>query len=152
MEHVFADTDIILDLLARREPFFEPAAALFSLADQKRITLHVSSLSFANLNYLLSRQYTATKARKILMQFKTLATVLPVNDKVVELALASDFKDFEDALQYYTALQQGVPTILTRNLKDYKHAEAMVMTAAQYLKSSDACHGELRRTMSSVEP
>lgn len=133
MEQVFADTDIILDLLAQREPFYRPAAALFSLADKKEIAVHVSSLSFTNLNYLLSRQYSATKARKLLLKFKTLVTILAVNDKVVELALASDFTDFEDALQYHTALENDVRIILTRNLRDYKSADVPVMSAEQFL-------------------
>lgn len=68
------------------------------------------------------------------MKFKTLVTVLSVSDKVVELALLSDFKDFEDALQYYTALENGVTLLLTRNLKDYKTAGIPIMTAEQYLK------------------
>lgn len=133
MQKVFADTDIILDLLAQREPFYRPAAALFTLADKEEIALQVSSLSFANLNYLLSRQYSATKARKLLLKFKTLVTVLAVNDKVVELALASDFTDFEDALQYHTALENDVRIILTRNHRDYKSADVPVMSAEQFL-------------------
>jgi predicted nucleic acid-binding protein len=68
------------------------------------------------------------------MKFKTLVTVLSVSEKVVELALLSDFKDFEDALQYYTALENGVTLMLTRNLKDYKTAGIPIMTAEQYLK------------------
>jgi len=68
------------------------------------------------------------------MKFKTLVTVLSVSDKVVELALLSDFKDFEDALQYYTALENGVTLLLTRNLKDFKTAGIPIMTAEQYLK------------------
>ena len=69
-----------------------------------------------------------------MLMFKTLVTVLPVTDKTVELALSSDFKDFEDALQYFTAIENNVKTLLTRNLKDYKTAEITVMTAEQYLK------------------
>ena len=69
-----------------------------------------------------------------MLMFKTLVNVLPVTDKTVELALSSDFKDFEDALQYFTAIENNVKTLLTRNLKDYKTAEITVMTAEQYLK------------------
>jgi len=69
-----------------------------------------------------------------MLMFKTLVNVLPVTDKTVELALSSDFKDFEDALQYFTAIENNVKTLLTRNLKDYKTAEITVMTAKQYLK------------------
>jgi predicted nucleic acid-binding protein len=134
MNGVFVDTDIVLDLLGNRTPFYRHAAELFSIADRSEITIFVSSLSFSNLNYILSKQYSSNQARKILMKFKTLVTVLSVSDKVVELALLSDFKDFEDALQYFTALENGVTLLLTRNLKDYKTAGIPIMTAEQYLK------------------
>jgi predicted nucleic acid-binding protein len=134
MNGVFVDTDIVLDLLGNRKPFYRHAAELFSIADRSELTIFVSSLSFSNLNYILSKQYSSNQARKVLMKFKTLVTVLSVSDKVVELALLSDFKDFEDALQYYTALENGVTLLLTRNLKDYKTAGIPIMTAEQYLK------------------
>jgi predicted nucleic acid-binding protein len=134
VEKVFVDTDIILDLLANRDPFYKHAAILFSEADKSNIELYVSSLSFSNLNYLLSKQYSPDQSRKKLLKFKTLVTVLAVTDKIVELALSSDFKDFEDGLQYFTATENGVKRLLTRNLKDYKAAEIIVMTAEQFLK------------------
>jgi len=83
MEKVFVDTDIILDLLGSREPFYKHSANLFSLADQGKIKLYVSSLSFSNLKYLLSKQYSSDQARKKLLKFKTLVNVLAVNDKIV---------------------------------------------------------------------
>lgn len=134
MEKVFVDTDIVLDLLSYREPFYSHSAYLFSEADQGKTKIYVSSLSFANLNYILSKQYSADQAKKKLLKFKTLVTVLAVTDKVVELALSSDFKDFEDGLQYFTAIENNIRTLLTRNLKDYKSAEIAVMTAEQFLK------------------
>jgi predicted nucleic acid-binding protein len=133
MEKIFVDTDIILDLLSKRAPFYMPSAMLFSLADKGQIKLFVSSLSFANLNYMLSRQYNASQARKLLLKFKTLVTVLAVNDKIIDLALSSDFKDFEDGIQYFTAIENNLKTLLTRNLKDFKVAQIPVMTAEQFL-------------------
>ena len=136
MDCIFVDTDIILDLLGNREPFYVHAAELFSQADKGKLQLFVSSLSFANLNYLLSRQYSAEQARMKLLKFKTLVTTLSVSDKIVELALSSEFRDFEDGLQYYTASENGIKILLTRNLKDFRTAEIIVMTAEQYLKGS----------------
>jgi predicted nucleic acid-binding protein len=134
MEKVFVDTDILLDLLSKREPFYTSAAHLFSQADKNTIKIAVSSLSFSNLNYILSKQYSSDQARKKLHAFKTLVTVLAVTEKIVDLALSSDFKDFEDGLQYYTAVENNLKTLLTRNLKDYKSADIAVMTAEQFLK------------------
>ena len=133
MEKVFVDSDIVLDLLSGREPHYKYAAELFSMADENSIKIYVSSLTFANVNYILSRQLTAGQARKMLLKFKTIINVLSVNDKIIELALASDFHDFEDAIQYNTAIENGISTLLTRNLKDYKKADIAIMTAQQYL-------------------
>ena len=135
MEKVFVDSDIVLDLLSGRQPHYKFAAELFSLADENSIKVYVSSLTFANINYILSKQLSTRQARKMLLKFKTLVNVLSVNDKIIELALLSDFNDFEDAIQYNTAIENSITTLLTRNLKDYKKAEITILTAQQYLKT-----------------
>lgn len=137
MEKVFVDSDIVLDLLSSREPHYNYAAELFSLADNNLIKLYVSSLTFANVNYILSKQLSAVQSRKMLLKFKTLINVLSVNDKIIELSLASDFSDFEDAIQYNTAIENGITTLLTRNLKDFRKADITILTAQQYLKAID---------------
>lgn len=135
MEKIFVDTDIVLDLLSGREPHYIYAAELFSLADEDSIKLYVSALTFANVHYILSKQVSAVQSRKLLLKFKTLVHVLPVNDKIIELALASDFHDFEDAIQYNTAIENGASTLLTRNLKDFKKSDIAILTAQQYLET-----------------
>jgi predicted nucleic acid-binding protein len=137
VEKVFVDSDIVLDLLSGRQPHYNYAAELFSLADENSIKLYVSSLTFANVNYILSKQLSAGQARKMLLKLKTLINVLSVNDKIIELALASDFSDFEDAIQYNTAIENGITTLLTRNLKDFKKADITILTAQQFLKAID---------------
>ena len=137
MEKLFVDTDVVLDLLSGRQPHYKFAAELFSLADIESVRLYVSSLTFANVHYVLSKQLSASESRKLLLRFKTLVTVLPVNDKIIELALSSSFADFEDAIQFYAAIEKNISILLTRNLKDFKKATIPVMTPQQYLKSSD---------------
>ncbi len=135
MDKVFVDTDVILDLLSGREPFYQQAAILFSLADRGTVRLFVSSLSFSNLNDILSKQYSPGQTRKKLLQFKTLVSVLAVTDKVVELSLSSAFKDLEDGMQYFTATENNIHILITRNLRDFKTAGISVLTPEQYLKS-----------------
>jgi predicted nucleic acid-binding protein len=130
------DTNVVLDLLAKREPFYDSAAKLFSLADKKKITLSISSLTFANTSYVLARLKKADKAREILRRFRVLARVLSLDDKIIDLALNDlNFKDFEDGLQYYTALENGQEMIITRNLSDFKGSRIPVMTPEEYLVS-----------------
>ena len=134
MKKVFVDSDIILDLLAKREPFYQYAAELFSLVEKGKITAHVSPIIITNLHYVLCKLKTKVQAIKSLQKLKLLVKILPIDEKIVELALASDFKDFEDAIQYYTAKENGIDYLLTRNKKDYKKAVITVMTAEEYLE------------------
>lgn len=137
MERIYVDTDIVMDLLAKREPYYPFAAELFSLADSGKVEICISPLTFYNISYIVFRNYNSSESRKNLLKFKTLVTFLPVNDKVIDLTLTSKFKDFEDGIQYYTALEHNVNTLITRNLKEYKSAEINIITAEQYLKNKN---------------
>lgn len=134
MKKLLVDTNIIIDLLAQREKFYEPAAKLFSLADQEKVELYVSSLSFANTHYILNRKLIESKVREILRKLKVLVKVISFDSKVLDMALNSDFKDFEDAIQYYSAIESDIDIIITRNLKDFKKSELPVMTGQQFIK------------------
>ena len=134
MEKVFIDTNIIIDLLAKREPFYKDAQDLFTLSDKKEIHLCISSLSFANAYYSIAKHHKEVDAKKYLAKFKVLVTVLPLEDKAIELALASEFNDFEDGLQYFTAMDNGSDIIITKNKKDFKNSKIPVLTAGEYLK------------------
>ena len=135
MDRILVDTNIVLDLLGKRFNFFQEAQELFTMSDRKQVKLFISSLTFADTYYILSQQLKMNNVRKILRKFKILTEILPLNDKIIELALESDFKDFEDAIQYYTALENNINIIVTRNLKDFKPAKITVLTAKQYVKS-----------------
>jgi len=134
MENVFVDTNIIIDLLAKRELFYEDAQGLFTLSDKKEIQLYISSLSFANAYYSIVKHHKDIDAKKYLAKFKVLVKVLPLDDKAIELALASDFNDFEDGLQYFVAMDNESDIIITRNKKDFKNSKIPVMTAGEYIR------------------
>lgn len=134
MDRILVDTNIVLDLLARRTEFIIEAQELFTLSDKKEVKLYVSSLTFANTYYILSQRMKLNDARKILRKFKVLVEVLPMDDKIIDLSLESDFKDFEDAIQYHTAIENEINIIITRNLKDFKISKIPVLTAKDYIK------------------
>lgn len=139
MIRILIDTNIVIDLLARRKEFYTEAAELFSLSDKKELNLAISSLTFANTNYVLSKQKSPIEAKEILRKFKVLVEIIPLNDKIIELALSSnEFSDFEDGLQYYSALENQIDIILTRNKKDFKNSKIPVLTAKEYLSNTRA--------------
>ena len=134
MKNLLIDTNIILDLLAKREPFYTFAAALFSLADKKKIKLYTSSFSIINTNYILSKSLSEKEAKEILRKFRILVKILPCDEKIIDLGLNSHFTDYEDAVQYFTATENKIDCIITRNLKDFKNSKIPVFTAEEFLK------------------
>jgi len=134
MSRLLIDTNIVIDLLSKRDKFYDEAADLFSRADKKELELTISSLTFANTNYILSKLKSAKEAREILRKFKVLVELLSLDDKVTELALSDDnFPDFEDGLQYYSAMENQIDVIITRNKKDFKNSKIPVLTAKEFL-------------------
>ena len=130
---IFIDSDIILDLLCKREPFYSFAAEVFTLGDTKKIELVTTSLVFANVFYILRKLLGIEKAKELLRKLRIIISVVSVDEKVVDLALNSKFTDFEDGLQYFTARENDIKIILTRNVKDYKEKELLIQTPEEYL-------------------
>lgn len=137
MIKLFVDSDIILDLLAERKPHYIHAARLFTLINQNKIIAYTSPLIFANLHYLLKKQTTNLVALKSLRKLKTLINILPIDERVIEQSLNSEFTDFEDAIQYYTAVNNSITLIITRNKIDYRRSKIDILTAEEFLKSLD---------------
>lgn len=134
MNRLLIDTNIVIDLLSKRDKFYDETADLFSRADKKQLKLFISSLTFANTNYILSKLKSAKEAREILRKFKVLVELLSLDDKITELALSDDgFPDFEDGLQYYSAIENQIDIIITRNKKDFKNSKIPILTAKEFL-------------------
>ena len=134
VKRVFLDTNVILDLLGKRMPFFYPIAKIATLAEQGKFTLVVSALSYSTVNYILEKHENHDVVMSKLRKFKIISKISSLSELVVEKALNSDFEDFEDALQYFCALQLECDVLLTRNAKDFKNSVIPVMTADEFLK------------------
>jgi len=135
MDRVLIDTDIILDFFFEREPFSENAASVLSLCESKEIIGFVTPVIISNVYYLLRQTAKHEKVIEKLTLLISLLEVLAIDKRVIIEALSSDFKDFEDALQNYSATQNGeIDVIITRNVKDYKNSLLSVMLPDNYLK------------------
>lgn len=132
-QEIFVDTDVCIDLLSGRKPFNEAVRILFSLADLGQIRIFVSSLTFSHIDYILHSQYSAQHSRQAIGSFKTIVNVLSVGSNTIDLALASGFNDFEDAIQHSCAIENNLTCIVTRNVKDYRSALVKVLTPESYL-------------------
>jgi predicted nucleic acid-binding protein len=132
---VFIDSDIILDLLCKRDPYYEFAAAVFTLGDYNKIELVTTPVVFANVFYILRKILGIEKAKEYLRKMRIMVGVIAVNEKVIDLALNSSFSDFEDGLQYFSARENGIEILLTRNTKDYKEKDIIIQTPEEYIKA-----------------
>ena len=136
MNKVFVDSDVILDLLAHRVPHFHFSALLFTFGDMNKIELYTSPTVFCNVFYILRKELGIEKAKESLRKLRLIVKVIDSSEKTIDYALNSDFSDFEDAIQCYTAQNHEIPIIVTRNVKDYKSANISVQTPEMFLCTS----------------
>ena len=135
---VFFDTNILLDVLARRQPFFDDSAAVWTLAEQGHVEGLVSAVSFTNIFYIVSKSADAATAHRALALVRDAFTPVGCDGRTLAKAIESEFKDFEDAVQYYSAVLAGADCLLSRNPDDFPEAtECPVLTPAEFLAAND---------------
>lgn len=135
MQKIFLDTNIVVDFLGEREGFYEPAARVLTLADQKKVKVFTSPNTISTSYYLLSKYQNSKIAMEKIRKFRVLCSVSIMNDEIIDKAISSDFKDFEDSMQYFSAVATGCDLIITRNERDFKNALIPVMNAESYLQT-----------------
>lgn len=136
MTRILIDTDVVLDFFFDRKPFSESAAKILSLCELKEIVGSTTPVIISNVYYLLRQTAKHEKVIEKLKLLVTITEVLVMDRAVVLQALNADFKDFEDALQNYSAeINKQVDLIITRHTKDYKLSALGMMTPDSYLNS-----------------
>lgn len=136
MKRVLIDTDVILDFFFDRKPFSENAAKVLALCESKEITGFITSVIISNVYYLLRQTATHEKVIEKLTQLISILDILTTDKNTIIQALNSDFRDFEDALQNFSAeLNWQIDLIITRNVKDFKYSKIGVMTPGNFVKT-----------------
>lgn len=130
---VLIDTDVVLDLMLKRDAFYADAFALWQAGDQGRYPRCLAAMTPINAYYVARKMLGAAAARQAIGNLLAATAICAIDDQVVHDALGSATADFEDAVQISAALQSGVDVIVTRNIDDYTHASIRVMTPAQFL-------------------
>jgi len=132
---LFIDTNIMLDLLGERVPFYDSIAKIATLSEKGEVTMVVSALSYSTVAYILAKYENLEKVKEKLRKFKIISDISDLDAMTIEKGLNSNLLDFEDSLQYYSALKSDCKVILTRNQKDFKQSVLPVMSADEYLIS-----------------
>lgn len=130
---VLIDTNVVLDVLLERRPFVGPAAEILAKVEQSEITGFLCATTITTLDYLLSQSLPAKDARDILWKLLSIFEVAPVNRQVIEGALRSETRDFEDAVLHEAGRLAGVEAIITRNAKDFTAAQIKVLDPKELL-------------------
>lgn len=125
---ILFDTNIILDVLLDREPFSEMACILMSEVERGQLRAFLCATSITTLYYLIQKAVGRKKAEKAVRQLLELFEIAHVDRVILEKALVSDFRDYEDAVIYESALEAGVQSIVSRDIQGFKHAKIQVYT------------------------
>lgn len=136
MKTILIDTEAILDFFFDREPYSADAAKVLSLCESREIKTFITSVILNYVYYLLRQHSTHEKVIEKLKLLITITEALITNKESIQHALNSSFKDFEDALQNYSAVLNGrIDIIITRNIKDFMNSSLGIMTPSNYLKT-----------------
>ncbi|MCD8078401.1 MAG: PIN domain-containing protein [Lachnospiraceae bacterium] len=129
------DTNVVLDVLLRRPPFFEAAAAVLKLCDRDNVQEYISASAFTDIYYIASRQLKDKVAvRNMLSQLLRIVSVAAVSEQEIIQALALEWNDFEDSVQYSVALLGSMDGIVTRNSRDFNEEEIPVWTPEEVVR------------------
>ena len=136
MKHVFMDTNVVIDFLTNRQPFLLDAAILFDMAVKVQIKIYISALSYGNIYYVLKRSFVNSMAISLLNELAEMTEIVDVTKAIIRQSLKTDFKDYEDAIQYYCALSiEDINFIVTRDTKDFKKSALAILTPAEAVAS-----------------
>ena len=128
MKIIFLDTNVIIDFLADRRPFSLIAAEIFNASLTSKVKIFISAVSYNNIYYILRQSLSHPETLRLLEELSEMTEIVDVTKPIIKKSLKSEFKDFEDAIQYNCALTiSKIDFIVTRNSKDFKKSILPVM-------------------------
>lgn len=135
---LFLDSDVVIDFFTDRDPHVNAASELFELNNQGSVKLYLSAVSINNIYYIVRRFLGTPKTLEVIEALVEMTEIVGTTKKEIVQALKNNFSDYEDSLQYSSALSvKGIDAIITRNIKDYKNSVIAVMTPLGFLKMMD---------------
>jgi len=130
---VFVDTNVLIDVLAQREPFYADSARLWTLAEQGRVKGFISVISFNNIYYVVRKLRTRRVADRMMVLLRDTFTPVPLDKQILDQAIDAGLKDLEDAIQYFSAVRTGAACIVSRDAKAFPRSELPVLTPQELL-------------------
>lgn len=135
---LFIDSDVVIDFFTDREPHVNPASELFELNEQGTVKLYLSAISINNIYYIVRRFLGHKKTIEVVELLTEMTEIIGTTKKEILQALKNNFSDYEDSVQYSSALTiKDLDAIITRNIKDYRNSSIAVMTPLNFLKMKE---------------
>ncbi|GAA6621409.1 type II toxin-antitoxin system VapC family toxin [Scytonema sp. NUACC26] len=132
------DTNIVLDFLQERQPFVEDAALLFERVDTGEVEGFIAATTITNIYYIVRRAAGLQAAQNAITQVLTDLRICAIDRSILEQALALNFRDFEDAVQFASGIANGVDIIVTRDASGFVNAEIPVMSPKEFNETLDS--------------
>ena len=139
MKNIFLDTNVVIDFLADRRPFSLSAASIFNYSLQGKARVYISAVSYNNIYYILRQSLSNGETIKLLDDLCEMTEITDVTKAIIKASLKTNFKDFEDAIQYNCALSiKNLDFIVTRDTKDFKQSAMPVLTSEEAVSSIES--------------
>lgn len=133
---IFLDTNVVMDFCAKRMPFFEDASLIIDMGYRKEICMIVSALTFINVAYVLRKVYPKELVMAKLKSLADICVISPIEGETILNGIQMQAKDFEDSVQYLSALKCGADVIVTRDMKGFENFPIRTMTPVAFLESA----------------
>lgn len=130
MRKVLFDTNIILDIILEREPFYEEAVKLFELLDKDKISAYVSATTITDIYYIAKKVKGHKKSHEFISNLVEIVNILGIDKEIILNALSKEMKDFEDAIQLTASELNKIEYIVTRNKNDFKNRSSVKIFSA----------------------
>lgn len=132
--NLFIDTNVIIDVIARRPQFYDASAEILTLLEKDKFEGFVSTISFNNIHYIIRKQSSKNKADHAVRTLLTTFSIVSLDKKVITRAIDANFNDFEDAIQFFSAIRCNADYLISRNVKDFPHDDIPVLTPEEFLR------------------
>jgi len=131
---IFIDTNVLLDVLAERRPFYDASAEIISLFEKDQAEGFISAMSFNNTHYILRKRIGKNRAIKAMRTLLDTFHVVSLDEKILNRTIDADFGDFEDGIQFFSAIRSSADYLITRNVKDFPHRDIPILAPEEFLK------------------
>lgn len=131
---LFIDTNVVIDVLAQRQHFYDASAAILTMLEKDEAEGFISAISFNNIHYILRKQSGKTKADNAIRMLLSAFNIVTLDEKILTRTIESAFNDFEDGIQFFSAMRSNADYLISRNVKDFPHDDIPVLTPEEFLQ------------------